>query len=87
MIEARKTAITLDPEELLRMVRIISVHDRDGAIAFLEEIIFGKIAQSQRREAKLSPRGRRGESRKEKMTVVAVISAVWAQAFLLPHRI
>lgn len=47
MLEIRKTAIGLDEKDLLELERIVSHADEKGALRFLENTIYRKLARSQ----------------------------------------
>ena len=47
MLEIRKTAITLDEEELLELERIVVDRDEKAALLFLKKSVHKKIAHSQ----------------------------------------
>ncbi len=53
MLEIRKTAVSLDEEELLELERIVTDGDKDEAIRFLKKSIYNKIVSAQR--GKLKP--------------------------------
>lgn len=47
MLEIRKTAISLDQEELLELERIIIDRDEKEALLFLRKSIYNKVTHSQ----------------------------------------
>ncbi|OGO06156.1 MAG: hypothetical protein A2Y60_06125 [Chloroflexi bacterium RBG_13_54_9] len=47
MLEIRKTAISLDEEELLELERIIIDRDEREAFLFLRKSVYNKVAHSQ----------------------------------------
>ena len=48
MIEAVRTAVILEGEELLELEGILAGHDAEKALAFLKECIYDKVARIQR---------------------------------------
>ena len=48
MLEIRRTAITLDEEELLELEFIITDSDEKRALRFLKKFVYDRIAQAQR---------------------------------------
>jgi len=52
MLEIRKTAIALDQEELLELVRIITDGDEREALFFLRKSVYNKVARSQQGKLK-----------------------------------
>ena len=47
MLEIRKTAISLEEEELLELERIIIDRDEKEALLFLKKSVYNKVAHSQ----------------------------------------
>lgn len=47
MIEARKTAVALDEEELVELARIIIDRDEKEALRFLKRSVYDKVRKSQ----------------------------------------
>ena len=47
MLEIKKSAVALEPEEVMELERIITDHDLKGAFAFLKKSIYQKISRSQ----------------------------------------
>ena len=52
MLEIRKTAIALDEEELLELVRIVVDGDEKEALVFLRKYVYNKVARSQQGKLK-----------------------------------
>jgi hypothetical protein len=52
MLEIRKTAIGLEPEELLELEQIIIDRDERGALAFLKRSVYDKVSHSQQGKLK-----------------------------------
>jgi len=52
MLEIRKSAVSLDENELLELERIITDGEAEAALRFLNKVVYQKIARAQR--AKLS---------------------------------
>ena len=48
MIEARKTALSLEDEELVELQRIIIDRDEKEALRFLKKSVFDKVLHSQK---------------------------------------
>jgi len=48
MLEARKTAVALEEEELLELQRIIIDRDEKEALKFLKKVVFDKVLRSQK---------------------------------------
>jgi len=48
MIEARKTALSLEEEELVELQRIIIDRDEKEALKFLKKSVFDKVLHSQK---------------------------------------
>ncbi|MBE0415369.1 MAG: hypothetical protein IBX36_02345 [Dehalococcoidia bacterium] len=61
MLEARKTAVALEEEELVELQRIIIDRDEKEALRFLKKSVYDKVAKSQRGRLK-SHLDTRGES-------------------------
>ena len=47
MLEITRKTLTLEPEELIEMERIITDEDREGAFVFLRKSIYRKLISSQ----------------------------------------
>ena len=47
MLEIKKSAVALEPEEVMELERIITDQDREAAFAFLKKSIYQKISRSQ----------------------------------------
>ena len=47
MLEIRKTAIGLEPEELLELEQIIIDRDEKEALAFLKKVVYDRVSRSQ----------------------------------------
>ena len=52
MLEIRKTAIALQEEELLELVRIITDGDEKEALIFLRKSVYNKVSRSQQGKLK-----------------------------------
>jgi hypothetical protein len=52
MLQIRKTAVTLDEEEMMALEQIIVDRDEKEALKFLKKAIYDKIARSQRGKLK-----------------------------------
>ena len=48
MLEINKSAVALEPEEVMELERIIIDQDQEAAFAFLKKSIYQKIARSQK---------------------------------------
>lgn len=48
MLEARKTAVALEEEELVELQRIIIDRDEKEALKFLKKSVYDKVAKSQK---------------------------------------
>ena len=48
MLEAKREAVALEPQELVELEQIITDHDRDGAYEFLKERVYKRIRSAQR---------------------------------------
>jgi hypothetical protein len=47
VLEIRKTAIGLEPEELLELEQIIVDRDEKEALAFLKKVVYDRVSRSQ----------------------------------------
>jgi hypothetical protein len=47
MLEIKKTAVSLNPEELIELERIIMDEDREGAYLFLKKSVYRRLETSQ----------------------------------------
>jgi hypothetical protein len=47
MLEIAKKVVTLDPEEVLELERIITDADQKGAYLFVKKAVYGKLVRSQ----------------------------------------
>jgi len=47
ILEIKKSAVALEPEEVMELERIMIDQDREAALAFLKKSIYRKIARSQ----------------------------------------
>jgi hypothetical protein len=47
MLEIKKSAVSLNPEELIELERIMIDEDRDGAYQFLKKSVYRKLETSQ----------------------------------------
>jgi hypothetical protein len=47
MLEIKKSAVALEPEEVMELERIMTDQDQEAALAFLKKSIYQKIARSQ----------------------------------------
>ncbi len=71
MLEIRRTAITLDEEELLELELIITDSDEKGALRFLKKRVYDKIARAQQERLKshLDTGGKSVEKFKESSSI------------------
>jgi hypothetical protein len=47
MLEIKRQALALEPEEVLELERIITDQDREGAYNFLRKVIYNRLSASQ----------------------------------------
>jgi hypothetical protein len=47
MLEIKKSAVALEPEEVMELERIMTDQDQEAALAFLKKSIYQKISRSQ----------------------------------------
>jgi len=47
MLEIKKQALALEPEEVLELERIITDQDREGAYLFLKKVVYAGLKGSQ----------------------------------------
>lgn len=47
MLEIKRNALALEPQELMELERIITDEDREGAFSFLKKNIYRKLLASQ----------------------------------------
>ena len=55
MLEIRKTAISLDEQELLEMERIVTDRDKNEAFRFLKKFVYDRIIHAQQGRLKSHP--------------------------------
>ena len=48
MLEAKREAVALEPQELVELEQIVTDHDRDAAYEFLKERVYKRIRSAQR---------------------------------------
>ena len=48
MLEAKREALALEPQELVELEQIITDQDRDAAYEFLKECVYKRIRSAQR---------------------------------------
>ena len=53
MLQIKRTAITLEEEEMLELEQIVTDRDDEAALKFVRKAVYNKIARSQR--GKLQP--------------------------------
>ena len=53
MLQIKRTAITLEEEEMLELEQIVTDRDDEAALKFVRKAVYNKIARSQR--GKLRP--------------------------------
>jgi hypothetical protein len=47
MLEAKREAVALEPQELVELEQIVTDEDRDGAYLFLKERVYKRILSAQ----------------------------------------
>jgi hypothetical protein len=47
MLEAKREAVALEPQELVELEQIVTDEDRDGAYRFLKERVYKRILSAQ----------------------------------------
>jgi hypothetical protein len=52
MLEAKREAVALEPQELVELEQIVTDEDRDGAYLFLKERVYKRVLSAQRNRLK-----------------------------------
>jgi hypothetical protein len=52
MLEAKREAVALEPQELVELEQIVTDEDRDGAYLFLKDRIYKRVLSAQRNRLK-----------------------------------
>jgi hypothetical protein len=52
MLEAKREAVALEPEELVELEQIMTDGDREGAYSFLKDRIYKRVLSAQRNRLK-----------------------------------
>jgi len=52
MLEAKREAVALEPQEIVELEQIVTDEDRDGAYLFLKDRIYKRVLSAQRNRLK-----------------------------------
>jgi len=52
MLEAKREAVALEPQEVVEMEQIVTDEDRDGAYRFLKERVYKRVLSAQHNRLK-----------------------------------
>jgi hypothetical protein len=52
MLEAKREAVALEPQELVELEQIVTDEDRDGAYLFLKERVYKRVLSAQHNRLK-----------------------------------